>query len=114
MRRSQSPCRHLNSPLFRSNGGVKCRPNSAGCSPKWTSTCHPRRETKPRIFSLKRCGAVGPDIAPPVKITLDTTILVRAFDNTGSLARPLLSTLLDGGHVLVFSSEILAETSKVL
>jgi putative PIN family toxin of toxin-antitoxin system len=49
-----------------------------------------------------------------VKITLDSTILIRAFDNTGGLARQLLFTILDGEHVLVLSNEILAETSKVL
>jgi len=49
-----------------------------------------------------------------LKITLDSTILVRAFDDTGGLARCLLSTILDGNHGLVLSSEILAETSRVL
>jgi putative PIN family toxin of toxin-antitoxin system len=49
-----------------------------------------------------------------VKLTLDTTILVRAFDNTGGLARRLLFTILEGEHVLVVSNEILAETSRVL
>jgi predicted nucleic acid-binding protein len=49
-----------------------------------------------------------------VKITLDSTILVRAFDNTGGLARHLLFSILDGNHVLVLSHEILAETSRVL
>jgi putative PIN family toxin of toxin-antitoxin system len=49
-----------------------------------------------------------------VKITLDSTILVRAFDNTGGLARQLLLTILDGDHALVSSNEILAETSKIL
>jgi len=49
-----------------------------------------------------------------VKITLDSTILVRAFDDSGGLARDLLFTILDGNHTLVLSSEILAETSRVL
>jgi putative PIN family toxin of toxin-antitoxin system len=49
-----------------------------------------------------------------VKITLDSTILVRAFCDTEGLARRLLFTILDGNHVLVLSSEILAETSRVL
>jgi putative PIN family toxin of toxin-antitoxin system len=49
-----------------------------------------------------------------VKITLDSTILVRAFTNSGGLARRLLLTLLEGNHVVVMSSEILAETSRVL
>jgi putative PIN family toxin of toxin-antitoxin system len=49
-----------------------------------------------------------------LKITLDSTILVRAFDDSGGLARHLLSTILDGNHGLVLSSEILAETSRVL
>ena len=49
-----------------------------------------------------------------MKITLDSTILVRAFTDTGGLARCLLSTILDGNHGFVLSSEILAETSRVL
>ncbi len=49
-----------------------------------------------------------------MKITLDSTILVRAFDNTGGSARRLLFTILDRDHVLVFSNEILSETSRVL
>ena len=49
-----------------------------------------------------------------MKITLDSTILVRAFVGSGGLARRLLFTILDGDHVLVLSSEILAETSRVL
>ena len=49
-----------------------------------------------------------------MKITLDSTILVRAFDGTGGLARRLLFTMLDGNHVLILSNEILAETSRVL
>jgi putative PIN family toxin of toxin-antitoxin system len=49
-----------------------------------------------------------------VKITLDSTILVRAFEDSGGLARDLLFTILDGNHTLVLSSEILAETSRVL
>jgi predicted nucleic acid-binding protein len=44
-----------------------------------------------------------------VKITLDTTILVRAFDSSGALAQRLLLLLLEGNHNLVLSSEILAE-----
>lgn len=49
-----------------------------------------------------------------MKITLDSTILVRAFVFAGGFARALLFSILDGNHVLVLSSEILAETSKVL
>jgi putative PIN family toxin of toxin-antitoxin system len=49
-----------------------------------------------------------------VKITLDSTILVRAFADVGGAARRLLFAILDGTHVLVLSSEILAETSRVL
>ena len=49
-----------------------------------------------------------------MKITLDSSILVRAFDDTGGLARHLLFAILDGDHSLVLSNEILAETSKVL
>ena len=49
-----------------------------------------------------------------MKITLDSTILVRAFTDSGGLARRLLLTILEGDHVLVMSNEILAETSRVL
>jgi predicted nucleic acid-binding protein len=49
-----------------------------------------------------------------VKLTLDSTILVRAFESTGGLARRLLLTVLEEGHTLVLSAEILAETSRVL
>lgn len=49
-----------------------------------------------------------------MKVVLDSTILVRAFDDTGGLARSLLFTILEGEHVLVSSNEILAETSRVL
>ncbi len=49
-----------------------------------------------------------------MKITLDSTILVRAFTDTGGLARRLLLTIFEGNHVLVMSNEILAETSRVL
>lgn len=49
-----------------------------------------------------------------MKITPDSTILVRAFDDSGGLARQLLFTILDGDHILVLSGEILAETSRVL
>jgi putative PIN family toxin of toxin-antitoxin system len=49
-----------------------------------------------------------------VKITLDSTILVRAFTDSGGLPRRLLLTLLEGNHVVVMSNEILAETSRVL
>jgi putative PIN family toxin of toxin-antitoxin system len=49
-----------------------------------------------------------------VNITLDSTILVRAFDNSGGLARHLLLMIVNSDHRLVLSSEILAETSRVL
>ena len=49
-----------------------------------------------------------------MKITLDSTILVRAFDDTGGLARHLLFNILESDHLLVLSSQILAETSRVL
>jgi len=49
-----------------------------------------------------------------VKITLDSTILVRALADIGGVARRLLFAILDGDHILVLSSEILAETSRVL
>lgn len=49
-----------------------------------------------------------------MRITLDSTILIRAFDNTGGLARHLLTAILTGGHPLILSGEILAETARVL
>ena len=48
-----------------------------------------------------------------MKLTFDSTILVRAFTDLGA-ARRLLLTILDSNHTLVLSNEILAETSKVL
>ena len=49
-----------------------------------------------------------------MKITLDSTILVRAFEDTGGLARNLLFGIVDADHGLVSSNAILAETSRVL
>ena len=39
-----------------------------------------------------------------MKITLDSTIPVRAFTDNGGLARRLLLTILEGNHVLVMQS----------
>lgn len=49
-----------------------------------------------------------------MRITLDSTILVRAFDASSESARPLLQVVLAEAHELVLSNEILAETSRVL
>ncbi|MCC6585631.1 MAG: putative toxin-antitoxin system toxin component, PIN family [Bryobacterales bacterium] len=49
-----------------------------------------------------------------MRITLDSTILVRAFDASSESARPLLQIVLAESHELVLSNEILAETSRVL
>ena len=49
-----------------------------------------------------------------MNITLDSAILVRAFEDRGGLARDLLLRLILSEHRLVLSNEILAETSKVL
>ena len=48
-----------------------------------------------------------------MKIALDSRILVRAFLNDGVAGRLLLS-ILHENHVPILSTEILAETSKVL
>jgi len=49
-----------------------------------------------------------------VRITLDTTILVRANDSSTGLARELLLILLKAGHTLVVSSDMLHEAARVL
>ena len=49
-----------------------------------------------------------------MKVTLDTTILVRAFLDTRGPAQRLLLQILETGHPLVLSNEILAETARVL
>jgi putative PIN family toxin of toxin-antitoxin system len=49
-----------------------------------------------------------------VRITLDSTILVRANQRATGPARALLLELLDRGHSLVLSASILEEVERVL
>ena len=49
-----------------------------------------------------------------MKIVLDTTILVRANENSSGLARDLLIEIVNGGHRLLLSNEMLHELAKVL
>lgn len=49
-----------------------------------------------------------------MNITLDSTILVRAFVTPGGAARQVLSRIVNDRHRLVLSGEMLAETSRVL
>lgn len=49
-----------------------------------------------------------------MRVVLDTTILVRANDSSTGLARQLLLTLLQAGHTLLVSGEMLYETARVL
>jgi len=49
-----------------------------------------------------------------VRITLESTILVRANQHAKGPARALLLELLDYGHRLIFSTSILEEVERVL
>jgi putative PIN family toxin of toxin-antitoxin system len=49
-----------------------------------------------------------------VRVTLDSTILVRANLRATGPARALLLELLDGGHGLVLSGTVLDEVERVL
>ena len=49
-----------------------------------------------------------------MKIALDTTILVRANEHANGLARELLTCIIEGGHTLLISSEVLHELARVL
>ena len=49
-----------------------------------------------------------------MKIVLDNTILVRANDQAHGLARELLTSLVEGNHVLLLSNEMLQELARVL
>jgi putative PIN family toxin of toxin-antitoxin system len=49
-----------------------------------------------------------------VRITLDSTILVRANQRAAGPARALLLELLDRGHRLVLSASVLEEVERVL
>lgn len=49
-----------------------------------------------------------------MRVTLDSTILVRAHQRATGPARALLLELLDGGHALVLSGSVLDEVERVL
>jgi putative PIN family toxin of toxin-antitoxin system len=49
-----------------------------------------------------------------VRIVVDSNILVRAFVNRGGVANDLLVMILETGHALVLSNEIIREVSRVL
>jgi putative PIN family toxin of toxin-antitoxin system len=49
-----------------------------------------------------------------VRIVLDTTILVRATENSHGIARDLLLNIVTSEHGLVLSNEILYELARVL
>lgn len=49
-----------------------------------------------------------------MRIVFDSNILVRAFVNRAGVANDLLVVLLEAGHALVLSNEIIREVSTVL
>jgi putative PIN family toxin of toxin-antitoxin system len=49
-----------------------------------------------------------------VRVTLDSTILVRANQRATGPARALLLELLDGGHAIILSGSVLDEVERVL
>jgi len=49
-----------------------------------------------------------------VRVTPDANVLVRAHPRSRSTGRKLLVALIEGGHTLVLSNEIIAETIEVL
>lgn len=49
-----------------------------------------------------------------MKIVLDNTILVRAHECAHGLGRELLTSLIEGKHVLLLSNEMLQELARVL
>jgi predicted nucleic acid-binding protein len=49
-----------------------------------------------------------------LRVTPDTNILVRAHPRSRSTGRKLIAALIEGGHTLVLSNEIVAETVAVL
>lgn len=49
-----------------------------------------------------------------MKIVLDTTVLVRAHNRSGALARRVLHEICQRNHTLVLSNEIINETARVL
>ena len=49
-----------------------------------------------------------------MKIVLDTTILVRANERSHGLAREILTNIVESGHTLLLSNEMLYELARVL
>jgi putative PIN family toxin of toxin-antitoxin system len=49
-----------------------------------------------------------------VKIVLDATVLIRAHNRSKALARRLLHEILEHGHRLVLSNEMISEAVRVL
>ena len=49
-----------------------------------------------------------------MRVTLDTSILVRAHQNADGLARALVLEMLAAGHVLVLSASMLEEVERVM
>ena len=49
-----------------------------------------------------------------MRVTPDANVLVRAHPRSRSTARKLLAALIEGGHTLVLSNELIAETIQVL
>ena len=49
-----------------------------------------------------------------MRVVLDTNALIRAHGRTSTRARRLLEELLQGGHHLILSNEMLAEATRVL
>ena len=49
-----------------------------------------------------------------MKVVLDNTILVRANEHSQGLARELLISIVENGHRLLLSNEMLHELARVL
>jgi predicted nucleic acid-binding protein len=49
-----------------------------------------------------------------VKIVLDATVLIRAHNRSKAIARRLLRDILESGHRLVLSNEMITEVVRVL
>lgn len=70
-----------------------------------------RKRTNPDRGNQKLTPGIP---STPVKIVLDTTILVRANEHSHGLARELLTTIIENRHTLLLSNEMLHELAKVL
>jgi hypothetical protein len=80
----------------------------------WISAASPAPQSKPTKSSLRRSKAPTHLSPAPVKIVLDTTILVRAYERSHGLARDLLLNVVDSQHSLLLSNEMLHEVARVL